>query len=51
MMNTRQSTATVLHLYEMFDQGALDEYTESIDPGFSANVLGNTTLDWEGFKK
>jgi predicted ester cyclase len=51
MMSTRQSTATVLRLYEKFDEGALEDITDFIDPNFSANVLGKTTLDWEGFKK
>lgn len=48
---TGQNTALVLHLYEKFDKGHLDDFSEWIGPDFVAHVLGTTTLDWTGFKQ
>jgi predicted ester cyclase len=50
IVDTKENTAIVLRLYEKFDQGALNDFADSIDANFFANVLGTTTLDWEGFK-
>jgi predicted ester cyclase len=48
---TRSQRALVLRLYEEFDRGRLDAFEPSIRSGFSARVMGNQTLDWEGFKQ
>jgi predicted ester cyclase len=50
-MSAKDKKALVLRLYEKFDKGEWDEITEVIDSNFIANVLGTTTLDWEGFKQ
>ena len=50
-MSKKQNRALVLHLYEEFDKGTLDDFTESIGSEFVAHVLGTTTLDWAGFKE
>jgi predicted ester cyclase len=36
-------------MYEEFDRGHLGAFRESVSPAFSAHVMGNMTLDWEGF--
>lgn len=50
-MFVKENAALVLRLYEEFDKGALDNFDESIDSTFVANVLGTTTLDWIKFKQ
>lgn len=50
-MSTEENRALVLRLYEQFDKGDLDAFAGSIDSIFVANVLGTTTLDWEGFRQ
>lgn len=50
-MSTKEDTALVLRLYEEFDKGKLDDFTESIGSNFVAYVLGTTKLDWNGFKQ
>jgi len=45
-----QPVTVVRRLYESFDSGRLDDFTGQVDPHFAANVLGNTDLDWQGFK-
>ena len=50
-MSTKQNAALVLRLYEAFDKGSLDDFTESIGSNFVAQVLGTTILDWIGFKQ
>jgi hypothetical protein len=50
-MSVKDKKALVLRLYENFDKGEWDEIAEVIDSGFTASVLGTTTLDWEGFKQ
>jgi predicted ester cyclase len=50
-MPTINNTALVLRLYEQFDNGNLDGVADSISSDFVANVLGTTTLDWDGFKQ
>lgn len=50
-MAAEENKALVFRLYKEFDQGNLDGFAVSIDPSFVANVLGTTTLDWEGFKR
>jgi predicted ester cyclase len=42
--------ALVLRFYQEFDQGKLGEFADAVDSGFKAQVMGNTTLDWSGFK-
>lgn len=39
-MSKKQNKALVLHLYEEFDKGTLDDVAESIGSEFVANVLG-----------
>lgn len=43
--------ALVLRMYERFDEGYLDAFGPSISSGFSAQVMGNQTLDWGAFKE
>ena len=50
-MSAKDKKALVLRLYEKFDKGEWDDIAEAIDSNFTANVLGTTTLDWEGFKQ
>lgn len=50
-MSTKEDTALVLRLYEEFDKGKLDDFTELISSNFVAYVLGTTKLDWNGFKQ
>jgi predicted ester cyclase len=50
-MSTKEDTALVLRLYEEFDKGKLDDFTQSIGSNFVAHVLGTTRLDWTGFKQ
>jgi predicted ester cyclase len=50
-MLTEENKSLVLRLYEKFDEGDLDHFTESIDSNFVAQVLGTTMLDWQGFKQ
>jgi predicted ester cyclase len=40
--------ATVMSLYQAFDQGALGSFG-AVGSGFEANVFGATVLDWPGF--
>ena len=50
-MSLEEATALVRRLYTDFDRGTLDSFAELIGPGFTASVLGTTTLDWSGFKQ
>jgi predicted ester cyclase len=50
-ISAEQAKALVLRLYEEFDKGNLDGFTAFIGPDFAANVLGNTALDWNGFRQ
>jgi predicted ester cyclase/mono/diheme cytochrome c family protein len=40
----------VMRLYQGFDSGKLNEFEAIVDSGFQASVMGNQTLDWNGFK-
>lgn len=42
--------ALVLEMYRDFDRGELDAFSPSISAHFTARVMGNQSLDWEGFK-
>jgi predicted ester cyclase len=41
--------ALVLQMYTEFDKGNLDGFRSSISPDFAAHVMGNQSMDWEGF--
>ncbi len=45
----RENKELVLQMYEEFDTGKLDAFESSISPGFAAHVMGNQSMDWEGF--
>ncbi len=36
-------------MYEEFDKGALNAFEASISSDFAAHVMGNQSMDWEGF--
>ena len=40
----------VLRLYREFDQGNLNGFSPSVNRDFVAQVMGNQTMDWEGFE-
>ncbi|HWA70766.1 MAG TPA: ester cyclase [Polyangiaceae bacterium] len=40
----------VMRLYQGFDSSKLDEFGVVVDSTFRASVMGNQTLDWNGFK-
>jgi predicted ester cyclase len=48
-LSSEENIALVLTLFEKFDRGELNQFTMFVDEAFVANVLGITTLDWEGF--
>jgi len=50
-MSPKDKKVLVLSLYKKFDKGELDDIADAIDSNFTANVLGTTILDWEGFKQ
>ncbi len=39
----------VLRMYSEFDRGTLPEFGHSISADFAAHVMGNMSMDWEGF--
>ena len=39
----------VLRMYDEFDKGTLGGFRASISPDFAAHVMGNQSMDWEGF--
>ncbi|MGD8896899.1 MAG: ester cyclase [Acidobacteriota bacterium] len=43
------SRELVLKMYVEFDEGRLDRFRPSISPDFAAHVMGNQSMDWEGF--
>jgi predicted ester cyclase len=45
----QENKELVLLMYQEFDNGHLDAFERSISPDFAARVMGNMTLDWEGF--
>jgi predicted ester cyclase len=49
-MAADNNTELVLRMYEEFDRGALEIFTDAVSPNFKATILGTTTLDWAGFK-
>lgn len=44
-----QNKKLVLKMYNEFDLGRLDEFRPLISPDFTAHVMGNMSMDWEGF--
>lgn len=50
-LSADDNEALVLRMYAEFDRGRLDSFDPSIDPEFSAQVMGNRTLDWGAFKE
>jgi predicted ester cyclase len=46
-----QNKELVLRMYTEFDRGELDEFGRSISADFAAHVMGNMSMDWEGFLK
>lgn len=40
----------VMRFYQQFDDGKLAELEAVVAPSFQASVMGNQTLDWNGFK-
>lgn len=48
MDRTIDAKATVMSLYDAFDQGTLRSF-EAVGSGFEAKVFGTTVLDWPGF--
>jgi predicted ester cyclase len=40
----------VMRFYRDFDRGKLGEFETVVDAEFRASVMGNQTLDWNGFK-
>jgi predicted ester cyclase len=51
MDQEQENKELVLQMYHEFDQGALDVFGTSVSSDFKAEVMGNQTLDWAGFKQ
>jgi predicted ester cyclase len=49
LSSEQQNKDLVLRMYTEFDQGRLDEFHPLISPDFAAHVMGNMSMDWEGF--
>lgn len=47
---TPQVRDLVMRFYDQFDHGKLAELEAVVDSTFQASVMGNQTLDWNGFK-
>jgi predicted ester cyclase/mono/diheme cytochrome c family protein len=45
----REIKELVLQMYKEFDAGKLAAFEPSISPGFAAHVMGNQSMDWDGF--
>jgi predicted ester cyclase len=41
----------VLRMYDEFDKGKLDVFAGSVSPDFAARVMGNQSMDWQGFQQ
>jgi predicted ester cyclase len=50
-MSVEENIALVRRLYEAFDEGKLNAFSEYVDSTFVASVLGTTTLDWVSFEE
>jgi predicted ester cyclase len=41
----------VVHMYEEFDAGRLNDFRAAVSPDFEAHVMGTQTYDWGGFEQ